>query len=156
MIEITIPGRGTLRIEHLVTDVNGTIAVDGQLIEGVARQISALRDRLQIHMLTADTHGKQANIDRLLNLKAHIIQKGYEAEQKAEFVTSLGAETVIAFGQGANDATMLRAAGIGVAVISIEGLAIETLNAADLLMPDTPSALALLEKPVRLIASLRK
>lgn len=156
MIEITIPGRGTLRIEHLVTDVNGTLAVDGQLIEGVARQISALRDRLQIHMLTANTHGKQADIDRQLNLKAHIIQKGYEAEQKAEFVENLGAETVIAFGQGANDATMLRAAGIGIAVMSIEGLAIETLNAADLLMPDTPSALALLEKPVRLIASLRK
>ena len=156
MIEITIPGRGTLRIEHLVTDVNGTLAVDGQLIEGVARQISALRDRLQIHMLTANTHGKQADIDRQLNLKAHIIQKGYEAEQKAEFVENLGAETVIAFGQGANDAVMLRAARIGVAVMSIEGLAIETLNAADLLMPDTPSALALLEKPVRLIASLRK
>ena len=156
MIEITIPGRGTLSIEHLVTDVNGTLAIDGQLIEGVARQISALRDRLQIHMLTANTHGKQADIDRQLNLKAHIIQKGYEAEQKAEFVTSLGAETVIAFGQGANDAAMLRTAGIGVAVMSIEGLAIETLNSADLLMPDTSSALALLEKPVRLIASLRK
>lgn len=156
MIEITIPGRGTLRIEHLVTDVNGTLAVDGQLIEGVARQISALRDRIQIHMLTANTHGKQAEIDRQLNLQAHIIQKGHEAEQKAEFVRSLGAETVIAIGQGTNDAAMLRAAEIGVAVISIEGLAIETLNAADLLMPDTPSALALLEKPVRLIASLRK
>ncbi len=156
MIEITIPGRGTLRIEHLVTDVNGTLAVDGQLIEGVARQISILRDRLQIHMLTANTHGKQADIDRQLNLKAHIIQKGNEAQQKADFVKSLGAESVIALGQGANDAAMLRAAEIGIAVMSIEGLAIETLNAADLLMPDTASALALLEKPVRIIASLRK
>ena len=25
MIELTIPGRGTLRIQHLVTDVNGTL-----------------------------------------------------------------------------------------------------------------------------------
>lgn len=156
MIEVTIPGRGTLRIEHLVTDVNGTLAVDGQLIDGVARQIITLCDRLQIHMLTADTHGKQQEIDRQLNLQAHIIQKGHEAEQKAEFVHSLGADTVIAIGQGANDAAMLKAAGIGIAVISQEGLAIKTLNAADLLMPDTPAALALLENPVRLIASLRK
>ena len=58
MIEIIIPGYGTLQIKHLVTDVNGTLAVDGQLIEGVARQINTLRDRLQIHMLTGDTHGK--------------------------------------------------------------------------------------------------
>lgn len=156
MIEITIPGRGTLHIEHLVTDVNGTLAVDGQLIDGIARQMLALRDRVQIHMLTADTHGKQANIDRQLNLSAQIIQKGHEAQQKEAFVKKLGAESVIAIGQGANDAAMLRAAEIGIAVMSIEGLAIETLNAADLLMPDTSSALALLENPVRLIASLRK
>ena len=156
MIEITIPGRGTLRIKHLVCDVNGTLAIDGQPIDGVARHLLNLRDRLQIHMLTADTHGKQAEIDRQLNLKAHIIQKGREAEQKAAFVQELGAENVIAIGQGANDAAMLKTAGIGIAVISEEGLAIETLNAADLLMPNILKALTLLEKPVRLIASLRK
>ncbi len=156
MIELTIPGRGNLRIEHLVTDVNGTLAVDGQLIEGVARQILALRDRLQIHMLTADTHGRQAEIDRQLNLTAIRIAKGNEAQQKADYVNSLGAETVVAIGQGANDAAMLNAAALGIAVMSIEGLATETLNAADLLLPDTPIALALFENPVRLIASLRK
>jgi P-type E1-E2 ATPase len=156
MIEITIPGRGILRIEHLVCDVNGTLAIDGLPIEGVARHLLTLRDRLQIHMLTADTHGKQSEIDRQLSLKAHIIEKGHEAEQKADFVKSLGAEKVIAIGQGANDAAMLKTAAIGIAVISVEGLAVETLQSADLLMPDILSALTLLEKPVRLIASLRK
>lgn len=156
MIEITIPGRGTLRIEHLVCDVNGTLAIDGQPIDGVARQILILRNRLQIHMLTANTHGKQAEIDQQFNLKAHIIQKGHEAEQKAEFVQNLGAENVIAIGQGANDAAMLKVAAVGIALISAEGLAVETLNNANLLMPDINTALALLENPVRLIASLRK
>lgn len=156
MIEITIPGPGTLRIKHLVTDVNGTLAVDGQLIDGVARQIMSLRDRLEIHILTANTHGKQAEIDRQLNLRAHIIEMGREAEQKANFVESLGAETVVAIGQGANDVGMLRTAGVGIAVMSVEGLAVDALNAANLVMPDTISALALLENPVRLIASLRK
>ena len=156
MIELTIPGRGTLHIEHLVTDVNGTLAVDGKMIEGVASQVLALRDRLKIHMLTADTHGRQATIDHQLNLKAVRIQKGNEAEQKANYVRQLGAETVVALGQGANDAAMLKEAAIGISVMSVEGLAIETLQAADLLMPDTPSALALFNNPVRLIASLRK
>ena len=156
MIELTIPGRGILRIKHLVTDVNGTLAVDGQLIEGVARQISALRDHLEIHMLTADTHGKQADIDAQLNLTAVRIQKGNEAQQKADYVRKLGAETVVSLGQGANDALMLKEAAIGIAVMSLEGLAIETLQSADLLMPDTPAALALFDNPVRMIASLRK
>ena len=156
MIELTIPGHGKLQIKHLVTDVNGTIATDGQLLEGVLHQISDLRKILEIHMLTADTHGKQESIDRLLNLKAIRIQKGNEAQQKADYVRKLGKESVIAIGQGANDAAMLKEAAIGIAVISVEGLAIESLYAADLLMPDIHTALDLLTNPIRIIASLRK
>ena len=156
MIELTIPGRGKLQIKHLVTDVNGTIATDGQLLEGVLHQISDLRKILEIHMLTADTHGKQESIDRLLNLKAIRIQKGNETQQKADYVRKLGKESVIAIGQGANDAAMLKEAAIGIAVISVEGLAIESLYAADLLMPDIHTALDLLTNPIRIIASLRK
>lgn len=145
-----------MTIEHLVMDVNGTLAVDGALIEGVSKRIGALRDRVEIHLLTADTHGRQAVIDHLLNLEATRIQAGREAEQKAEYVRSLGANRVAAIGQGANDAFMLREAALGICVMSVEGLATETLNAADLLMPDTLSALDLFDKPLRLIASLRK
>ncbi len=156
MIEINIPGRGKVRLEHLVTDVNGTLAVDGQLIPGVAKQISALSDRLAIHMLTADTHGRQASIDQQLNLTAVRIQPGNESEQKAEYVRKLGAESVVAIGQGANDAAMLKEAALGICVISPEGVAAETLLSADLVMPGITTALELFDKPLRIIASLRK
>ena len=156
MLELTIPGRGELRIKHLVTDVNGTLALDGLLLDGLAKRIGALRDRLQIHLLTADTHGKQSVIDRQLNLTAVRIAGGNEAEQKADYVRNLGADSVIAIGQGANDAAMLQAASLGICVMSQEGVAVETLLAADLLVPDIFAALDLLDKPLRLIASLRK
>jgi P-type E1-E2 ATPase len=156
MIELTIPGRGDLTIEHLVMDVNGTLAVDGILLEGVVKRIGALRNRLTVHLLTADTHGRQAAIDHLLNLQAVRIQPGNEAGQKATYVQQLGAERVAAIGQGANDAQMLKAAALGICVFSVEGLAVESLTAADLVMPDILSALDLFEKPLRLIASLRK
>jgi P-type E1-E2 ATPase len=156
MIELTIPGRGPLRLEHLVTDVNGTLAVDGILIDGLAKRIGSLRGRLEIHMLTADTHGRQATIDEQLNLKSTRVQPGNEAAQKAEFVRELGAETVVAIGQGANDAEMLKTAVLGICVMSQEGAAVETLVSADIVVPDIFSALDLLDKPVRIIASLRK
>ena len=156
MIELTIPGRGPLRIQHLVTDVNGTLAVDGVLIDGLTKRIASLRDRLEIHMLTADTHGRQAAIDEQLNLKATRVQPGNEAAQKAKFVRELGAETVVAIGQGANDAEMLKAAALGICVMSQEGVAIEALISADIVVPDIFAALDLLDKPVRIVASLRK
>ena len=156
MIEINIPGRGSLRLEHFVTDVNGTLAIDGQLIPGVAKQISSLRDRLTIHLLTADTHGQQALIDQQLNLTAVRIQPGNESEQKAEYVRQLGAETVVAIGQGANDASMLMEAALGICIMSQEGIATETLLSSDLVLPNISAALELLDKPLRIIASLRK
>ena len=156
MIELTIPGRGPLRIEHLVTDVNGTLAVDGVLIDGLAKRITSLRDRLEIHLLTADTHGRQAVIDELLKLKATRVQPGNEAITKADFVRELGVETVVAIGQGANDAEMLKVAALGICVMSKEGAAMETLVSADIIVPDIFAALDLLDKPLRIIASLRK
>lgn len=156
MIDLNIPGRSVLTIEHLVMDVNGTLAVDGILMEGVAKRIGALSDRLTVHLLTADTHGGQALIDHLLNLQAVRILPGNEVEQKAAYVRQLGAEHVAAIGQGANDAGMLKTAALGICVLSVEGLAVEAINAADLLIPDILCALDLFDKPLRLIASLRK
>lgn len=156
MIELNIPGFGILRLEHLVCDVNGTLAVDGQLAEGLPRSIRALRDRLQIHLLTADTHGKQALIDQQLGLQAVRIQPGNEAGQKAEYVHRLGAEQVVAIGQGANDAAMLQAAALGICILSREGSATQSVLSADILVPDIHAALELLEKPLRIVATLRK
>ncbi|GAG77993.1 unnamed protein product [marine sediment metagenome] len=156
MIELNIPGRGQIELEHLVCDVNGTLAVDGNLQDGLVRSLSALKDRLTVHLLTADTHGRQETIDQQLNLKAERVQPGDEALQKADYVRRLGAGKVAAIGQGANDAAMLKEARLGICVLSMEGVAVETLLAADLVVPDITSALDLLEKPLRIVASLRK
>lgn len=156
MIELNIPGRGTLQLEHLVCDVNGTLAVDGNLADGMARALNSLRDRLSIHLLTADTHGRQSLMDRQLGLQAVRVQPGGEAEQKAEYVRQLGAASVVAIGQGANDAAMLKAAGVGICVLSEEGTAVEALFAADIVCANIFSALSLLENPVRIVATLRK
>ncbi len=156
MIELNIPGRGVIQLDHLVCDVNGTIAVDGKLIDGVSKALLGLRDRLNVHMITADTHGRQEAIDRQLGFKAMRIPAGDEVEAKVAYVRDLNPQQVVAIGQGANDADMLRAAAIGVCLLSPEGLAIETLMAADLVAKDIHNALALLEHPMRLVASLRR
>ncbi len=156
MLEINIPGRGNLQLNHLVCDVNGTLAVDGVLIEGLSQKIASLRSFLTVHLLTADTHGGQSVIDQQLNLKAVRITPGNEASQKADYVRKLGANNVVALGQGANDADMLKAAALGICVVSPEGTAVEAMLVADLVMPDVFSALELLEKPMRIKGDLRK
>ena len=154
MIAIEIPGRDNLRLEHAVFDVNGTLALDGRLLPGVAERLAALRARLTLHMLTADTHGRQTTIDALVGFRATIITGG--AAEKAQYVRELGAGSVVAVGNGANDAAMLQAAALGIAVLGAEGLAVPALTAADLMVPSMTDALDLLLNPRRLVATLRR
>jgi P-type E1-E2 ATPase len=156
MIEIEVPGRGTYQLKHLVLDVNGTIAVDGRLVEGVAKRVAELRRSVEVHMLTADTRGRQQVIDAQLGMQAARIMPQDEAAQKASFVRELGGESVCAVGNGANDAAMLCEAELAIAVLGEEGLAVETLNAADAVVPSVTVALDLLLKPLRLVATLRR
>jgi P-type E1-E2 ATPase len=145
-----------LRLEHLVTDVNGTLALDGALMDGLVQRIASVRDRLTVHLLTADTHGRQAIIDQQLGLTATRLTPGGEAEQKRQYVDNLGSNSVVAIGQGANDSLMLKAAALGICVLSPEGSALETLMAGDIVVPNIAAAFDLLDKPLRLVATLRK
>jgi P-type E1-E2 ATPase len=154
LIELNIPGRGLIRLRHLVTDVNGTLAFDGVLLTGVSRALLALRDRLELHLLTADTHGRQHLIDAQLGTTARIITQG--AAEKAAIVRELGAEHVVAIGNGANDAPMFKEAALAIAVLGEEGLAVEALQAADVMVRRIHDALNLLLMPDRLRASLRR
>ena len=47
MISVDIPGFRMLRLEHLVLDYNGTLAVDGELLLGCAEAIRSLAERLR-------------------------------------------------------------------------------------------------------------
>jgi soluble P-type ATPase len=156
MIELNIPGKGLIQLQHLVCDVNGTLAEDGQLLDGVKQRLYSLRACLTLHLLTADTHGKQDMIDQQLGIKAVRISPGNEAEQKENYIKELGAGRCVAIGQGANDVGMLRVSALGICVLSPEGTAVEALSAADLVASNIFTALELLEKPLRIVATLRK
>lgn len=152
MIRIDIPRRGIIELRHAVFDVNGTLAVDGIPIPGVVDRLQVLAEHLSLHALTAGTHGNIAEIERTLGFPLHMIATG---EEKLRFVEQLGPTGVIAFGNGRNDVAMLRVAAIGVAILAGEGVAIEALQAANVLAPGPIEAIDLVLKPKRLIATLR-
>ncbi len=81
-----------------------------------------------------------------------------ETKQNKKKITcgKLGAATVVAIGQGANDAGMLGTAALGICVLSPEGTAVVTLMGADLVVANIYEALEILEKPLRIVATLRK
>jgi len=155
-IHLDIPGWESLELEHLVLDVNGTVALDGEVLPAVAERLTELSACLTIHLVTADTQGRAAEIAERLGVRLTCIEARDEAGQKRALVERLGAEQVVAIGNGANDAEMLAAAAVGIAVLGPEGLVTVTLQAADVVVGRIEDALDLLLRPQRLVATLRR
>lgn len=155
MLELDIPGYGVLSLEHLVLDVNGTIAAGGELLPGVAEGLAALAGVLKPVAITADTHGTATSLGERLGIDVHVIASGWEAGDKLALVQDLGADSVVAIGNGANDALVLKACAVGVCVIGPEGAARAAVEAADVVVPSIEAALRLLADPRRLLATLR-
>ena len=155
MIEIDIPGYRTLALEDIVFDYNGTLAVDGEVIPGVKEALRSLAERLTIHILTADTFGKVKSRLSGLPCKITILPENEQDIGKRNFVQSLGADRTVAVGNGRNDRLMLQASALGIAVILGEGASAQTLAMADVVCTSILEALALLDNPLRLVATLR-
>lgn len=156
MIEITIPGRGSYRFDHLVLDLNGTIAFNGEIVEGVEERLSRLRQFLNISIVTADTHGNAWQLESSLKIKIHKIEHGSEDAQKLALVQRLGSRETVSIGNGSNDVSMLKESALGICVAGREGMSVEVIMNSDLMVSDINDALDLLLKTDRLIATLRK
>lgn len=155
MIDLDIPGLGDFAIKYLVVDYNGTLAQDGNLLPGVREVLGMLAPQLEIHVITADTFGLAAQHLSDLPVTLTILPDGHQAEAKLDYVKSLGADSVIAIGNGRNDRKMLEAAAIGIFTLQKEGGSLRALSRADVVTTNILDALELLRYPKRLIATLR-
>jgi soluble P-type ATPase len=153
-IVLETPEKYSRSFAHLLLDYTGTLSRDGVLLPGVQERLQELSETIHVCVLTADTFGTAVDQLRCVpQLEVRIIARG---EDKATVVRSLGAEEVIAIGNGRNDCAMFRIAGLSIAVIGPEGAAAELIQAADIITTDIRDALDLLLNPLRLKATLRE
>ena len=155
MIALDVPGFGGLRLHSAVLDFNGTLALDGRVLPGVAPRVRALAAQLAVHVVTADTTGTAARALARLPVDVRILGAARQAAAKVAVVRRLGARSVVAIGNGRNDAGMLARAALGIAICGAEGCAVDALTAARVTCTDIRDALDLLLTPLRLVATLR-
>ena len=117
MIEVIIPGKGSYRLNYLVLDLNGTITLDGNVIDGVEGRLHSLSGLVDISVVTADTRGRAQELAESLGVKVHKVDAGGEKAQKLEYVLHLGSNETITIGNGSNDTSMLKEAALGIATL---------------------------------------
>ena len=156
MIEITIPGRGNYIIRNLILDLNGTIAVDGNIIGGVKEKLAMLSQKLDIFLVTADTNKNAERLVKDLPVTLYKIKEAKEDDQKLRVVLKKGKNNTVSIGNGCNDVSMLKESAIGICMVGGEGASAEAMMASDLVVVTINDALDLLLKPHRLGATLRR
>jgi soluble P-type ATPase len=155
MLKIKIPDAEIIIAEHLVLDFNGTLAVDGYFIEGVFGKLVQIGSVLKVHILTADTFGTVEKELKGLPVTLKIIETGHQDKQKLDYVKNLGADKVIAIGNGRNDVLMLKESALSIGVIQAEGAFGQVINCSQVICASINNALSLLINPRRLVATLR-
>jgi len=155
MITMDIQEFGILTLEHFVADYSGTLSEDGRVLPEVKDKLNALSEKLKVHVITSDTFGMAKKELEGVNCTLHVLEGEGHIVQKENYVLSLGADSVVALGNGNNDAKMLRAAKVGISVCLREGVSVEALKAAKILVRSPIDAIDLLLNPKRLTATLR-
>jgi P-type E1-E2 ATPase len=155
MIVVEIPGREPLTLGHAIFDLNGTLAIDGVLTEGVATRLACLGRTLHCVVASADTHGTLASVAERLGVEARRVERGPEKAALVRALQEGGGGGVVAVGNGINDLEMFHEADLAVAVLGSEGTAARTLVAADVLCRSGEDAIELLLSTDRLVATLR-
>lgn len=155
MLNISIPGGESLALRYLLLDYNGTLAVDGELLPGVAERLSRLAEQLEIHVLTADTYGTVVAKLAGLPCRVTVIASDRQDQRKLDYLLDIGAEMTVAVGNGRNDALMLRRAQLGICLVQGEGGSALALMAADVVAVDVSHVFDMLLYPSRLAATLR-
>ena len=100
---IKIPARGTIEIKNVLFDYNGTLAVDGKLIDGVAEAINDLSFGFDFHVITADTFGSVKKELKDVNCRLIVIPEENQDQAKLDYLLKLGKELTLCVGNGRND-----------------------------------------------------
>ncbi|RXJ97444.1 ATPase P [Malaciobacter molluscorum] len=154
-MKIDIPNKESFELKNIVFDYNGTIAIDGKIIDGVSKNIDELSNLFDFYVITADTYGSVENELKNTNCKVITISKDKQDEKKLQFIKKINPKTVLSVGNGRNDKLMLKESIIGISILQDEGLCTQTLLSSDILVNSIFDVFSFLKDKNRLIATLR-
>ncbi|MCM2326116.1 MAG: HAD family hydrolase [Candidatus Woesearchaeota archaeon] len=148
-----IPHKGTLEIDTLVFDLNGTLSVHGILVEGVSERIEELKTKgYRIVLVTGDIRGNASRICQELGIELRIAAK---SEDKAIEIQKLG-KNCAAIGNARLDIGLFKHAKIRIATLQAEGIHIGIMPYIDIIVTSVNDALDLFLKPESMVGTLRE
>lgn len=148
-----IPEVGEIEIDTIVLDLNGTLSVNGQVVDGAKERLSALRQMgFEVILFTGDQRGTAGDLCSDLGIKFH---KAVTSKEKEELFLKLDVEKTAAIGNARIDNGTFKHAKISVATLQAEGIHTGILQYVDVIVPSINDALDLFIDKNSLCATMR-
>ncbi len=148
-----IPGTGEVELKTIILDLNGTLSVAGNIVNGAATRVQQLKTLgYRIILFTGNTRGDADTIAADLGIEWKLAKN---AAGKRESVMGLDPETCVSIGNGRIDFELMKAVKLRIVTLQAEGVHVQTLLNSDVVVPSINDALDLLIDSQSLIATLR-
>lgn len=152
-MQYEIPESESIEIKTIVLDLNGTLAVKGQIIQGVKERIVVLKQLgIDIVLFSGD---QRNNASELCNELGITFQKANSQKEKEQLFLNYDSETTVAIGNARIDNGTFRHAKIAIATLQAEGIHTGILEHVDIIVPSINDALDLFIDSNSLKATMR-
>ena len=147
-------GIDEIEIDTIILDLNGTIAVNGVLVDGLIDRLNQLKNLgFKIYLFTGDQRGNAQDLAQETGIKVEIATS---TEEKEALTQKLDVNKTVAIGNARIDIGTFKRTKLRIATIQAEGIHTEILKYVDILVPSINDALDLLLHPDSLCATLRR
>jgi soluble P-type ATPase len=140
-------------LNTIVLDLNGTLSVNGKLVDGVVERIGKLKELgYKIYLFSGDIRGTAADIAKALDIELKYASTTYEKDKLSR---DLNFDSTVAIGNARIDIGTFKNAKVSIATLQGEGIHFGVLNNVDILVSSINDALDLLIEPKIFEATMR-
>ncbi len=149
-----VSGVGTIEIDTLVVDSNGTLTVKGEIVPGVMERIHQIQSLgVNVVMISSDQRG---NARELADYAGITYYEANNSREKEDILLSLGSRNVAAIGNARIDIGLFVQAIVSVATLQAEGIHKDIIDHVDVIVPSINNALDFFLDEDTFIATMKR
>jgi len=149
-----VSGVGTIEIDTLVVDSNGTLTVRGEIVPGVIERIHRLQSLgVNVVMISSDQRG---NARELADATGITYYEANNSREKEDVLISLRSNKVAAIGNARIDIGLFVQSVVSVATLQGEGIHKDVIDRVDVIVPSINDALDFFLDENTFIATMKR
>lgn len=149
-----VSGVGTIEIDTLVVDSNGTLTIKGEVVTGVIERIHQLKSLgVNVVMISSDQRGNARGLCDSMGITYY---EANNSREKEDVLISLGSKKVAAIGNARIDIGLFVKSVVSIATLQSEGIHKDVIDHVDVIVPSINDALDFFLDENTFIATMKR